>query len=71
MIKKIIVKRMRIEIDIQNKFYFWLKGEIEKKINWIKGFKKIKRIRIKIEIKNYRLKGKINSIKGQKSIIKK
>jgi hypothetical protein len=42
MIKKIIVKRMRIEIDIQNKFYFWLKGEIEKKINWIKGFKKSK-----------------------------
>ena len=29
-IKKII-KRMRIKIRIQNKFYIWLKGEIEKK----------------------------------------
>ena len=24
-------KRMRIKIEIQNKFYIWLKGEIEKK----------------------------------------
>jgi hypothetical protein len=35
-----IVKRTRIKIDIENKFYFLLKGEIEKKINWIKGLKK-------------------------------
>jgi hypothetical protein len=30
MIKK--NKRIRIKIEIQNKFYIWLKGEIEKKI---------------------------------------
>jgi hypothetical protein len=29
--KKIAIKRMRNKFEIQNKFYIWLKGEIEKK----------------------------------------
>jgi hypothetical protein len=32
---------MKIKIKIKNKFYFWLKNEIEKKNNLTKG-KKIK-----------------------------
>ena len=28
---KIAIKKMRIKIETQNKFYIWLKGEIEKK----------------------------------------
>jgi len=43
---------MRIKIKIQNKFYFWLKGKIKKKKQFNKMIKKIKRIRIKINIKN-------------------
>jgi hypothetical protein len=31
---------MGIKIEIQNKFYFLLKGEIENKIKWIKRLKK-------------------------------
>jgi hypothetical protein len=38
-IKKII-KRMRIKIRIQNKFYIWLKGEIEKKNQFSKRSQK-------------------------------
>jgi hypothetical protein len=34
--QKIAIKRMRIQIEIQNKFYIWLKGEIEKKNNFNK-----------------------------------
>jgi hypothetical protein len=29
--KKITIRRMGIIIEIQNKFYLWLKGEIKKK----------------------------------------
>ena len=29
--KKIKIKRMMIKIEIQNKFYIWMKGEIKKK----------------------------------------
>jgi hypothetical protein len=29
--QKIAIKRIRIKIQISNKFYIWLKGEIEKK----------------------------------------
>ena len=29
-LKKIAIKRIRIKIKIQNKFYIWLKGEIKK-----------------------------------------
>jgi len=29
--QKITIKRIKIKIEIQNKFYFWLRGEIEKK----------------------------------------
>ena len=29
--KKITIKRMRVKIQIPNKFYIWLKGGIEKK----------------------------------------
>jgi len=29
--QKITIKRMRIKIETTNKFYFWLKGEIENK----------------------------------------
>jgi hypothetical protein len=42
---------MRIKIQIPNKSYVWLKGEIEKKINLTK-WQKNKRMRIKIDIKN-------------------
>jgi len=28
---KVEIKKMRIKIKIQNKFYIWLKGEIKKK----------------------------------------
>jgi hypothetical protein len=45
-----MIKRMRIRIKIQNKFYMRLNGEIEKKNQFSKR-KKIKRIRIKIDIK--------------------
>jgi hypothetical protein len=37
---------MRIKIKIQNKFYIWLKGEIEKNNNFSKKAKK-KKIEIK------------------------
>ena len=32
--------RIKIEIEIQNKFYFWLNSKIKKKINLTKGLKK-------------------------------
>jgi hypothetical protein len=31
LVKKKTLKRMKIKIDIQNKFYTWSRGEIEKK----------------------------------------
>jgi len=30
-IQKLTIKRIKIKIETQNKFYFWLNGEIEKK----------------------------------------
>jgi hypothetical protein len=39
-IKKIAIKRIMIKIKIQNKFYFWLKGEVEKKIQFNKVIQK-------------------------------
>jgi hypothetical protein len=36
----ISIKRTRIKIKIQNKFYIWLKGEIEKNNNFYKRAKK-------------------------------
>jgi hypothetical protein len=39
-IQKLTIKRIKIKIETQNKFYFWLNGEIEKKINWAKEQKK-------------------------------
>jgi hypothetical protein len=39
MIKKIVIKRIKIKIQIPNKFYILLKGEIEKK----NQFNKIKK----------------------------
>jgi hypothetical protein len=51
--QKITIKRTMINIKIQNEFNIWLKSEIEKKNKFNKMIKKIiKRIRIKIEIKN-------------------
>jgi hypothetical protein len=38
--KKITIKRIRIKIEIQNKFYIWLKGEIKKKNKFSKRMKK-------------------------------
>jgi len=32
--------RIKIEIEIQDKFYFWLNSKIKKKINLTKGLKK-------------------------------
>jgi hypothetical protein len=43
---------MGIKIQIPNKSYVWLNGEIEKKNQFNKMTKKIKRMRIKIDIKN-------------------
>jgi hypothetical protein len=34
---------MRIKIQIPNKFYIWLKSEIEKNINFAKGSRKIQK----------------------------
>jgi len=48
-ILKIKIKRMKIKIKVQNKFYIQSKGEIEKKINLIKGKKRLE-IDIKIKI---------------------
>jgi hypothetical protein len=39
-IKKITIKRMRIKIEIENKFYILLKDEIEKKNQFSKSIKK-------------------------------
>jgi hypothetical protein len=39
-IKKITIKRMRIKIEIENKFYILLKDEIEKKNPFSKRIKK-------------------------------
>ena len=50
-IEKIIIKKTMIEIEIQNKFYIRFNGEIEKKNQFSKP-KKIKKIRIKINMKN-------------------
>jgi hypothetical protein len=36
-------KKIKIKIEIQNKFYFWLKGKIEKKINFTKEYQKNKK----------------------------
>ena len=36
----ISIKRTRIKIKIQNKFYIWMKGEIEKNNNFYKMAKK-------------------------------
>jgi hypothetical protein len=36
----ISIKRTRIKIKIQNKFYIWMKGEIEKNNNFYKRAKK-------------------------------
>jgi hypothetical protein len=38
-LKKIAFKGMRIKIEKQDKFYIWLKGEIEKKNQFIKRTK--------------------------------
>jgi hypothetical protein len=51
MIKKIAINIMMIKIEKQNKFYIWLKDKIEKKNQFSKR-KKIKRMRIKVEIKD-------------------
>ena len=40
MIKKIAIKKIRIKIEIQNKFYIELKGEIKKKNQFSKWTKK-------------------------------
>jgi len=37
----IAIKRTRIKIEKQSKSYIWLKGEIKKKINLVKGQKNI------------------------------
>jgi hypothetical protein len=51
--QKITIKRTMINIKIQNEFNIWLKSEIEKKNKFNKMIKKIiKRMRIKIKIKN-------------------
>ena len=34
--KKIVIKKIKIEIKTRNKFYIWLKCEIEKKIQFSK-----------------------------------
>ena len=39
---KIAIKRIRIKIEKQNKFYIWLNGEIEKKNQFSKMIKKSK-----------------------------
>jgi len=31
-IQKLTIKRIKIKIETQNKFYFWLNGEIEEKL---------------------------------------
>jgi len=44
---------MRIKIEIQNKFYIWLKGEIEKNNNFSKKTKKKNRNQtMRIKLKN-------------------
>jgi len=55
---------MSIKINIQKKFYIWLKGEIEKKNQFSKRKRKSKEWGVKIDINNiyiyiYILKGKI------------
>jgi hypothetical protein len=63
MIKKIAIKRIRIKIEIQNKFYIWLKGKIEKKNNLNKR-KKIKIMRtkfVKIICHKFKLKYEIEN----------
>jgi hypothetical protein len=50
--QKITIKRTMINIKIQNEFNIWLKSEIEKKNKFNKMIKKIKRMKIKIKIKN-------------------
>jgi hypothetical protein len=50
--KKIAIKKIRIKIEIKNKFYIGFKGEIEKKNQFSKMTKKkFKRMSIKIGIK--------------------
>ena len=52
-IKKIAIKRVRIKIVIENKFYILLKDEIEKKNLFSKRIKQIfKRITIKFDVQN-------------------
>jgi hypothetical protein len=43
---------MSIKINIQKKFYIWLKGEIEKKNQFSKRKRKSKEWGVKIDIKN-------------------
>jgi hypothetical protein len=49
---KITMERKRIKIVIENKISILLKGEIEKKNSFNKTTKKIKRMKIKIDIQN-------------------
>jgi hypothetical protein len=49
-IKKIEIKKIRIKIE--KKLIFDLRLKLKRKIHIVKGPKKIKRIRIKIDIKN-------------------
>ena len=42
---------MRIKIEIQNKLYIWLNREIKNRNQFSKEQEKIKRMRIKIDIK--------------------
>ena len=46
------MERKRIKIVIENKISILLKGEIEKKNSFNKTTKKIKRMKIKIDIQN-------------------
>jgi DNA segregation ATPase FtsK/SpoIIIE-like protein len=46
--QKITNKRIRIKIEIQNKFYIWLKGEIEKKNKFSKRIKRSKEWGLKL-----------------------
>jgi hypothetical protein len=46
--RKTTIKRMKINIKKRNKFYIWLKAEIEKKINLKKKTKKPKEWRSKL-----------------------
>jgi len=46
--QKITNKRIKIKIEIQNKFYIWLKGEIEKKNKFSKRIKRSKEWGLKL-----------------------